>query len=248
MSTSLETKDSDRWIPFLKRVPLFRPLCETDLRILAGDFRPCAYKKGEVVFRQDDTENSLYLIFEGQVRIYKLSPSGDETSINIFAAGDIIGEFAAIDGQPRSATAITLRRCILLKMAGDQMLQRMRAMPDLAISMARLLVTKVRWTAEYAETIARYDAAGRLLHILLQYNQQFGQEKEKGKRYELDLGLNQADLATLVGARREWVNRILRDWQQRGLILFEKDKLFILDLPRVIEEHDSRLEANTHLI
>ena len=86
------------------------------------------------------------------------------------------------------------------------------------------------------------------INTTLNWGNWSGQEKEKGKRYELDLGLNQADLATLVGARREWVNRILRDWQQRGLILFEKDKLFILDLPRVIEEHDSRLEANTHLI
>jgi CRP/FNR family cyclic AMP-dependent transcriptional regulator len=120
----------------------------------------------------------------------------------------------------------------------------MHEMPELAISLARLLAGKLRWTAEYAETIAQYDAAGRLLHILLSYNQQFGREQEAGKRYEIDLALNQADLASLVGARREWVNRILQDWQRRGLIEYRAGKLILLDLPRVIQERDSRIEAN----
>ena len=62
--------------------------------------------------------------------------------------------------------------------------------------------------------------------------------------YELDLGLSQADLATLVGARREWVNRILQDWRKRGLIEYDSGKIIILDLPRVQAELDSRTEAS----
>lgn len=116
-------------------------------------------------------------------------------------------------------------------MAGNTFLRHMREMPNLALGVARLLVSKVRWTAAYAETIAQYDAAGRLLHILLLYNQQFVQEQEADKRYLLDLSLNQTDLASLVGARREWVNRILQDWRKRGLIECQAGKLIILDLP-----------------
>ena len=59
----------------------------------------------------------------------------------------------------------------------------------------------------------------------------------------LDLSLNQADLASLVGARREWVNRILRDWRQRGLIEYNAGRITILDLPRVEAERDSRIET-----
>jgi CRP-like cAMP-binding protein len=218
-------------------------LKEDDLRILVNDFRPCVYEKDEIIFRQGDTDCNLYLIVEGKVRIFRLSPSGNETSINIFSACDIIGEFSAIDCQPRSATAKAIERCTLLEMAGDQLVRRMREMPELAISMARLLAGKVRWTAEYAETIAQYDAAGRLLHILLLYNEQFGEEVEAGKRYVLDLSLNQADLASLVGARREWVNRILQNWHRHGLIEYKAGKIIILDLPRVVQERDSRIEA-----
>jgi CRP-like cAMP-binding protein len=102
----------------------------------------------------------------------------------------------------------------------------------------------LRWTAAYAEAIAQFDAAGRLLHILLLYNKQFGREVEAGKRYVLDLSMNQADLASLVGARREWINRILQDWRRRGLLEHEDGKITLLDLPAVVRERDSRIEAH----
>ena len=234
----------DKRLAFLKQVVPFADLKEDDLRILVNDFRPRAYEKDALIFRQGDTDCDLYLIVEGKVRIYKLSPSGNETSINIFSTRNIIGEFAAIDCQPRSATAKALENCTLLEMTQDQFMRRMREMPDLAIGMARLLTHKVRWATEYAETIAQYDAAGRLLHILLVYNNQFGKEIEAGKRYELDLAVNQADLASLVGARREWVNRILQNWHRDGLVEYKAGKVLILDLPRVVQARDSRIEAN----
>jgi CRP-like cAMP-binding protein len=233
-----------RHVAALKRVPLFADLTDSQLSVVAHDFRLRTYEKDATIFRQDDWGHEMYVILEGKVRIFKLSPAGDETSIRIFIAGDIIGELAALDRQARSASAKAIGRCALLELPGDLLVQRMREMPELAISLARLLAGKLRWTAEYAETIAQYDAAGRLLHILLSYNQQFGREQEAGKRYEIDLALNQSDLASLVGARREWVNRILQDWQRRGLIEYRAGKLILLDLPRVIQERDSRIEAN----
>ncbi|HSD84475.1 MAG TPA: Crp/Fnr family transcriptional regulator [Anaerolineae bacterium] len=233
-----------RHIASLKRVPLFADLKENQLSLVAQDFRLRTYEKDATIFRQDDWGREMYIILEGKVRIFKLSPAGDETSIRIFTIGDIIGELSALDRQARSASAKAIGRCALLELPGDLLVQRMREIPELAISLARLLAGKLRWTAEYAETVAQYDAAGRLLHILLLYNEQFGSEQEAGKRYELELALNQADLASLVGARREWVNRILQDWQRRGLIEYHAGKLILLDLPRVIQERDSRIEGN----
>ena len=81
------------------------------------------------------------------------------------------------------------------------------------------------------------------MHTLLLYNERFGEEQEPGIRYVLDLGLSQADLASLVGAQRAWVNRLLGDWKTRGLIEYEDGRIFILDLPRVEAERDSRIEA-----
>lgn len=233
-----------RRIAFLKQVPLFAHIPDKDLAVLANDFRLREYEKGEIIFHQGDHSRDLYVIVEGKVRIFRTSPSGNETSIDIFSTCDVIGEFSTVDNQPRSATARAVTRCTLLAMTQERFLQRVREMPDLALGMMRLLASKVRWTAAYAEAIAQFDAAGRLLHILLLYNEEFGQEIEKGKTYVLDLSLTQSDLASLVGARREWVNRLLRDWRKRGLMDYQGGKIVILDLPAVIRERDRRIEEN----
>jgi CRP/FNR family cyclic AMP-dependent transcriptional regulator len=232
-----------RRIAFLKQVPLFADLKEKELTALVDDFCLREYGKGEIIFHQGDHSRELYVVVRGKVRVFKTSPVGDETSISIFSTRDIIGEFSTIDDQSRSATAKAMEDCTVLEMAQDRFLQRMREMPDLALGMARLLASKVRWTAAYAETIAQFDAAGRLLHILLLYNEQFGEEIEPGKQYVLDLSLNQTGLASLVGARREWINRILRDWHKRGLVEYDAGKVIILDLPAVERERDGRIEA-----
>ena len=233
-----------RRIDFLKNVPLFADLKNEDMATFVNDFRLREYAGDEIIFRQGDTSRELYVVVQGMVRIFRICPAGGETSINIFSIYDVIGEFATIDDQPRSATAKAIVPTTLLQMMQDRFLYHMRAIPDLAVAMCKLLACKIRWTAAYAETIAQFDAAGRLLHILLLYNKQFGQEIEEGKRYEIDLALNQTDLASLVGARREWINRILRDWHKRELIDYNCGKIVIMDLSRVVAERDSRIEAH----
>jgi CRP/FNR family cyclic AMP-dependent transcriptional regulator len=115
-------------------------------------------------------------------------------------------------------------------------LHLIREMPDFAIGFINLLVQKLRWTTSFAETIAQYNTPGRLLFILLHFKDRLGKEIIKNKLYEIDLHMNQTDLASLVGARREWVNRILKDWRQKGLIKHEKGIITILDLPAVVTE------------
>lgn len=235
---------SSEAIAFLRQTPLFAELGDTGLATLASDFRRRELARGDVIFRQGDESRSLYVVFKGKIRIFKISSAGNETSLTIFSSGDIIGEFACLDGEPRSATAVALGRSVVWEMGGDIFIDHLRRQPDLALRMARLLARKLRWTAAYAETIAQFDAAGRLLHLLLLYNAQFGEELEAGKRYLLDLSLNQTDLASLVGARREWVNRLLRQWERRKLLHYRAGRLTILDLPRVQEERDRHLDTS----
>ena len=233
-----------RRIARLKEIPLFAGLNDKTLAALVNDLRSREYKRDELLFRQGDESREVYVILKGKVRIYKISPSGNETSIDIFADDDVLGEIAALDNEPRSTAAKAISTVSLLVISQEQFLHHLQTIPGLAINLARLLSGKLRWTAAYAESIAQFDAAGRLLHILLDNNSRYGEEIEPGKQYVLDLGLSQSDLASMVGARREWVNRILSEWRRRGLLDFEQGTITILDLPRVIAERDSRIEAN----
>jgi CRP/FNR family transcriptional regulator, cyclic AMP receptor protein len=228
----------------LRQVPLFAALKMADLERLVEDFRVREYTRDEIIFRQGDDSREIYVVLKGKVRIFKISPSGNETSISIFSTYDLIGEQAAIANRPRNASAKAIGSVSLLTMSQDRFLRHLEAIPTLALNLTRLLSQKLDWTASYAESIAQFDAAGRLLHILLYYTERYGQKLE-GKGYKVDLSLNQTDLASMVGARREWINRLLADWRKRGLLEYDHGVIHILDLERVTAERDSRIEANT---
>lgn len=240
----MQERNTARRLELLKAIPLFASLREAQLLQLLDDFRLREFEKDEIIFRQGDESREVYIILKGMVRIYKISPGGGETSIDLFSTHDLLGEMAALDYQPRSATAKAISPVSLLTMSQENFLRHLHSMPELTLALARLLSQKLRWTASFAESVAQFDAAGRLLHFILLYNARYGKELEPGRRYELDLALSQSDLASMVGARREWVNRIMADWRRRGLLDFDRGLITILDLPRVIAERDSRTEAN----
>ena len=242
---SLDSTDADimkRRVDFLRQVNLFADLTEENLTILAENLVSRKYKKMEIIFHQGDDSQTLYLIVNGKVRIYSISPGGEETSYRIFTAKDVIGEFAAIDGEPRSTTAKAVEDCTLIELERSKFIEYLGQMPELSMGMIKHLVNKLRWTTEYAETIARYDAKGRLLHIILQYKDLFAKEIEPGRVYEYNLYMNQEDLASMIGARREWVNRILQQWKKDGLLEARHGNIRILDLPAVEKERNSRMD------
>jgi len=231
-----------RRVALLKEVPLFSSLASQQLAHLVNDFRLREFDKDDIIFRQGDESREIYILLKGKVRIFKISPSGNETSIDIFSVHDVIGELAAIDSSPRSATGKAIGKVSLLTMPHERFLYHLENVPGLALGLARLLSQKLRWTASFAESVAQFDAAGRLLHILLSYVERYGIEMEAGKQYSVDLSLNQTDLASMVGGRREWVNRLLSDWRKRGLLEYDRGVITILDMERVVAERDSRIE------
>jgi len=228
-------------VAFLQETALFRDLNQNVLTPIAQDFRLRVYRSGDVIFHQGDDGRNMFVIMRGTVRVYHLSPGGEETTINILAPRQLLGEFSLLDGQPRSATAEAIAACSLLEMSAERCFYHLTHIPGLALALARQVVKKVRWTSMYAESLARMDAAGRFLHFLLLYNEELGQAVTPGKSYLLNLGLTQDELASLIGARRQWVNKILGEWSQRGLVAFDNGVLTILDLPRVQAERDSRI-------
>lgn len=248
MSKSTNQELTTRRIEFLRNVPLFQELSDTELEPILADLRPKEYGRDETVFSQGDESHALYLVFKGKIRIFRVSPSGNETSIAIFAEHDVIGEQGTLNDVPRNATAKSIGKSTLLVMSQERFQYHLESSPRLALRLAKLLSKKLSWTAAFAESVAQFDAAGRLLHMFLIYVEQYGKRVERSDEgddvYELELSLNQTDLASMVGARREWINRILRDWRKRGLLEYANGKLTILDMARVKAERDSRIEAN----
>lgn len=231
----------DRRISFLKNVAPFKSLSVESLEKFAGRFQIRTYRHRDLIIREGETTGELYVISTGKVRILTMNPSGDESCLRVLSSRDIFGELSACDGAPRSASVQALGPCTLLVMPQNAFLDFLRSMPDFSMAFIHFLLEKLRWTTLYSHTIAQYDTAGRLLHMLLHYKDMMGKEIVSGKVYEVDLSLNQADLASMVGAKREWVNRLLQQWRKQGILIYDRGKITLLDLPAVVAERDRRM-------
>lgn len=211
---------------------------------LADGFQIRHFGNRDFILRQGDESSEFYVIRSGKVRILTFSAAGGESCLRVFSSGDVFGELAACDGAPRSASVQVLGACTVLVMPQRIFRSHLSSMPNLALAFIRFLSEKLRWTTLFSHTIAQYDTPGRLLHLLIYYKDIMGRVVVPGKVYEIDLSLTQTDLAAMVGAKREWINRLLQKWRKQGLLTFNRGRVTILDLPAVMAERDQRMAVH----
>ncbi len=214
-------------LDFFKQVPPFAGLPDSELEVLVKDFVMRRFEQGEAIFHQGDPGHSLYLIESGQVRIFVSGDTGQETSVVFYGAKDIFGELAVIDGLPRSASAVAMRDTVVHLLSRERFAEAMRRTPQLALNFMKALSVRVRLSTEQVESLATLNIPMRLARKLLQLAKTDGCAEADGVRIEATL--TQADLASLVGATRESVNKAMGHFRQQGWISVKDGSIVILD-------------------
>ena len=179
------------------------------------------FHRGRVIFHKETNDRTLYLIASGRVRIFLPGESGREFTLNVCGPGEAIGELSMLDGQPRSASAQALDEVVAYTLHYDEFVRVLDPSP-LAVAVLRVLSARLRRAADEAESLALFDVFGRLARRLLELAERHGSGRE------IDLELSQTDLASLVGATRETVNRAMAAFRQQGLIDQQGHRIVIL--------------------
>jgi CRP/FNR family cyclic AMP-dependent transcriptional regulator len=232
VARTTEQRVADR-TEFLKHLPLFANLPDAELASLAQDFSARRFQQGETIFFQGDPGQALYLIETGRVRIYVQDDSGQESSVIYYSAGDIFGELAAIDGLPRSASAIAADEMIVHVLTRERLRAHLLASPQLAYNFMQALAVRVRYSTLQVGSLTLHDVPSRLARKLLELAQGYGRVETNGVR--IDMPLTQSDLASLIGATRESTNKALGNFKRSGIISMEQNHITIID-PEALRE------------
>ncbi|WP_376795012.1 Crp/Fnr family transcriptional regulator [Thermogemmatispora sp.] len=201
---------------YLKQVSSFAELPDEDLRELMAVAKKRTFRPGEVIFHRDDPGQVLYIIKEGKVKIVINSPDGQEIALVIFGKGEYFGEFALLDGLPRSADAVAMERVECYTLLRDDFHRVLLKNPRIAIHMLEALSRRLRNTDKMIEDLIFLDVYGRVAKKLLELAELHGVPTEDGIR--IDIRLTQQDLASMVGASRESVNKVLGFFSGKGYI------------------------------
>ncbi|NJM07210.1 Crp/Fnr family transcriptional regulator [Candidatus Gracilibacteria bacterium] len=212
----------------LRSVPIFTCLNDEHLRMLSVNLATRRFARGETIFLQGSVGNELYIIIDGQVRIYTVSESGQEFSVMIFCSQDFFGELALLDGQLRSASAVAMRPTTTVMLHRDAFQHVIIESPQIAVSVMEALSYRLRHANTYLEHLAVHSAPQRVVRRLLDLADQHG--VTDGEMTRIDLHLTQDDLASLAGTTRETVNRVLAGLRDQGLIRVERARVSVLNL------------------
>lgn len=221
----------DAFSTVLRTAPLFRELSEEAAEALTTSMQEVQLPRGDILFEEGDTGDAVYVVLEGKVKLGRTAPDGRESLLAILGPGQMFGELSLFDPGPRSATVSAVTDTVLLTLSHEGLLEWITGRPEVARGLLSQLASRLRRANDIVSDLVFADVPGRVAKSLLDLSRRFGAPAEGGIRVAHDL--TQEELAQLVGASRETVNKALADFSARGWIRLEQRSVVILDLDRI---------------
>lgn len=188
---------------------LFSSLDEEALARVAIKATTLRLERNDTIFNEGDEAFDLYVVLKGRIGIGKKSPDGRESLVALMEPGDVFGEMPLFDDEPRSASARALERSEVVQVPFDVVRAELDAKPSVLWDVVGLIARRLRATDESLADAMLLDVTGRTAKRLLELS---------GDADEFVLPITQEELAGLVGASRERVNKAIAAFIRLGWI------------------------------
>jgi CRP/FNR family transcriptional regulator/CRP/FNR family cyclic AMP-dependent transcriptional regulator len=212
----------------LAQVGVFADLDHAEIVSLASLMRPRRYAKDEVIYLRGDPGTAFYVIAQGKVKIALTSPDGKELILRRLGPGHFHGELALLDDEPRSADAIASEQSVLLVLQRDAFRQFLAEHPTIATRLLGTVSHYLRRNAELIQDATFLDVPARLARLLLELATGPGATELPPPGTVIPDRIKQGELAALVGATRESVNKWLGAFEKQGLIRLDRGEITLL--------------------
>ena len=215
---------------YLQMVDVFQDLTEAEIEEIDRATTMSACRKGKIFYMPEDTTEVLFLLKQGRVQLYRISPDGKKLVIATIGPGSIFGEMALIGQGMHNTFAESIEECVLCVMSRDDVEQLLMSKPMVALRIFEVMGRRLREAETRLEEIATKGIPARLASLLLQL------AEEKGS--DMIVGLTHQDLGEQIGTYRETTTQTLNSFKTQGLIDIGRKRITVLDreaLERVAE-------------
>jgi CRP/FNR family transcriptional regulator len=213
-------------IDALRCIPLFDTLTEDELLIITERFRIKRFKKSEIILFEEDTNEYMYIILKGRVKVTQTTEDGKETILSFHQEGEFFGEMSLIDGKTAPATVTATENTLTTIIAKKDFFEVLFSQNKVANNLLKILCFRLRKSWEMIHLLTFNQASERLEMLFYLLSLEYGQETPEGTI--IDLRLTHRDLANMAGITRETVTRVLDKWQKEGDVTILKNKIIRL--------------------
>ncbi|HEY1135110.1 MAG TPA: Crp/Fnr family transcriptional regulator [Nocardioides sp.] len=218
-------------IDVLRQAALFSALDDDAIESLVPSLAESRLRRGEVLFHEGDSGDKLYVVIEGKVKLGRTSADGRENLLAILGPGQMFGELSLFDPGPRSATVTAVTESTFASLSHEDLQLWLEGRPSVARGLLAQLAARLRKANDVVADLVFSDVPGRVAKALIDLADRFGRTADDGVHVHHDL--TQEELAQLVGASRETVNKALADFTSRGWLRLEPRSVVIMDIERL---------------
>lgn len=217
----------------VRKAPLFTALDEAAALSLHASMDSVKISKGSILFAEGDEGDHLYVILDGKIKLGTSSGDGRENLLSILGPGEMFGELSLFDPNPRTSTATAVTDAKLLSLGQAKLIPWLTENPRVSLNLLASLAQRLRRTNEAVGDLVFSDVPGRVAKALIDLGERFGKQTDEGLLVNHDL--TQEELAQLVGASRETVNKALADFAGRNWLKLDGRAVLITDLERLLK-------------
>ncbi|MCT1451647.1 MULTISPECIES: CRP-like cAMP-activated global transcriptional regulator GlxR [unclassified Corynebacterium] len=211
----------------LARAGIFQGVDPDAVINLISQMQTESFPRGTTIFDEGEPGDTLYIIVEGKVKLARHAPDGRENLLSVMGPSDMFGELSIFDPGPRTSSAVCVTEVQAATMDSEMLRTWINDHPEISQQLLRVLARRLRRTNASLADLIFTDVPGRVAKTLLQLANRFGTQEGSGLRVNHDL--TQEEIAQLVGASRETVNKALATFAQRGWIRLEGKSVVIVD-------------------
>ena len=215
----------------LSRAGVFQGVDPDAVSSLLGELETVRFPRGATIFNEGEPGDRLYIIISGKVKLARHSADGRENLLTIMGPSDMFGELSIFDPGPRTSSAVCVTEVTAASMNSDLLHNWVAEHPDITSQLLRMLARRLRRTNNSLAGLSFTDVPGRVAKALLGLANRFGAPEGPNLRVTHDL--TQEEIAQLVGASRETVNKALAEFAHRGWIRLEGKSVLITDAERL---------------
>ena len=213
----------------IKQIPLFSGLSEEEIGEIASYVERKSFSRKKTIFSEGDPSNWFYILFEGKVKITKLSHDGKEIIIELISPRDFFGGFAVLNGFPYPANAVAMEDSVIIRISRRNIMGIIERFPNFMYDITANLGERVREFHDTLKNIALERVESRIAALLLKLAEKTGEKNDQGE-IEISMRLTKQDIAEMVGTTVETAIRVMSRFRKSGLIKDVKGNIIIKDL------------------
>ncbi len=222
-----------------RRVALFADLDAVQLQALARLATVRHVAAGAPILREAEPGDLFFALVRGEVKVFVDSPDGREVVLTHLQAGDFFGEMALLEGEPRSASVTALTESELVAIAREDFFALLARDFALTRKILQTMSARLRRSNEVIESLALQDVGGRLARYLVRLADESGQSPVDG--YFAVHRPTHQEIANSIGATRETVTRMLKQFEDRKLIRIKGATVWVpAEVPAGARENEWR--------